>query len=363
MGAGRNRFQRGPSFTKQFETYSSSTSSGAPASSALRSALAMALRSTFSMCLAARFGVYFSVSSALCAFCPRIRSITSRAFCGDMRTCRASACASIEPGTICCPCAMAYPFGAGAAGAAAPGAAPPAGATPAAFSSAAFTPWPLNERVGENSPSLCPIICSVTYTGINFLPLCTAMVCPIISGTIVERRDQVFTTFFSLRVFNASTFSRKWPSTNGPFFNERAMDSLFLHPPQAAPLRAAHFLEPAHRSRNAMRLRAERADKARALRVRNALNDYRPSRLAQLVQHRLRRSYGHPYRARWLRQFGNAALRRALYRPAAPSRCSCSCRSHHFCLTGLLFLHRPVLLSVPCCCLPLLRSPTSGARQ
>ena len=33
------------------------TSSGAPASSALRSALAIALRSTFSMCLAARFGV------------------------------------------------------------------------------------------------------------------------------------------------------------------------------------------------------------------------------------------------------------------------------------------------------------------
>src|SRR5215468_5815859 len=42
------------------------------------------------------------------------------------------------------------------------------------------------------------------------------------SGTIVERRDQVFTTFFSLRVFSPSTFSRKWPSTNGPFFSERA---------------------------------------------------------------------------------------------------------------------------------------------
>src|SRR5438477_5362646 len=66
----------------------------------------------------------------------------------------------------------------------------------------------------------------------NFLPLCTAMVWPIMSGTIVERRDQVFTTFFSLRVFSASTFSRRWPSTNGPFFNERAMASLFLHSPQ-----------------------------------------------------------------------------------------------------------------------------------
>src|SRR5215469_17931362 len=206
-----------------------------------------------------------------------------------MRTCRARACASIDPGTICAS-AMAYAFGAGAAGAApAPGAPPPAGATPAALSRAAFTPWPLNERVGENSPSLCPIICSVTYTGMNFLPLCTAIVWPIISGTIVERRDQVFTTFFSLRVFSASTFSRKWLSTNGPFFNERAMGSLFLHPPQPAPLGAAHFFEAAHRPGNAMRLRAERADKPRALRIRNTFDDHRPSRLAQLVEHRLRR--------------------------------------------------------------------------
>src|SRR5215470_2635258 len=103
----------------------------------------------------------------------------------------------------------------------------------------------------------------------NFLPLCTAMVWPIISGTIVERRDQVLTTFFSLRVFSPSTFSRRWPSTNGPFFNERAMDSLFLHPAQAAPLGAADFLEAAHRPGNAMRLRAKRADKPRALRIRN----------------------------------------------------------------------------------------------
>src|SRR5690242_14630229 len=321
MGAGRNRFQRGPSFTKQFETYSSSTSSGAPDSSALRSALAMALRSTFSMCLAARFCVYFSVSSALCAFCPRIRSITSRAFCGDMRTCRARACASIDPAITCCACAMPYPFG--AAGVAppppegAPGAAPPAGATPAAFSSAIFTPWPLNERVGENSPSLWPIICSVTYTGINFLPLCTAMVCPIISGTIVERRDQAFTTFFSLRVFSASTFSRKWPSTNGPFFNERAIACLFLHSPQAAPLGPPHFFEAAHGSRNAVRPGAERANKSCALRIRDALDDHRPSRLTQLVQHRLRGSHSH--RRRRLHQLHNAALHRALYRPAAPS--------------------------------------------
>ena len=32
---------------------------------------------------------------------------------------------------------------------------------------------------------------SVTYTGMNFFPLCTAIVWPTISGTTVERRDQV----------------------------------------------------------------------------------------------------------------------------------------------------------------------------
>src|SRR5438034_7805529 len=191
---------------------------------------------------------------------------------------------------------MAYAFGAGAAAAGA--AAPPTGAAAAAaLSSAALTAWPLKVRVGENSPSLCPIICSVTYTGINFLPLCTAMVCPIISGTIVERRDQVFTTFFSLRVFSASTFSRKWPSTNGPFFNERAIASLFLHSPQAAPLGAPHFLEAAHGPGYAVRLRAKRADKPRARRIRNALHDQRPARPSQLVKHGLRRCHGNAHRA------------------------------------------------------------------
>src|ERR1700747_2185980 len=170
---------------------------------------------------------------------------------------------------------MAYAFG--SAGDATP---PPAAAGTAALSSAAFTAWPLKVRVGANSPSLCPIICSVTYTGINFLPLCTAMVCPIISGTIVERRDQVFSTFFSLRVFSASTFSRRWPSTKGPFFNERAIASLFLHSPQTAPLGAPHLLEAAHGPRYAVRLRTEGANKPRALRIGNALHDHRPARLA-----------------------------------------------------------------------------------
>src|SRR5258708_4307400 len=242
------------------------------------------------MCLAARFGVYFSVCKASCAFCPRIRSITNRAFCGDIRTCRASACASIN---ACCVCASAINYAFGAAGAAAGAAPPPAGAGPANFSSAAFTPWPLNERVGANSPSLCPIICSVTYTGMNFFPLGTGVVGPIMSGTIVERRDQVLITFFSLRVFSPSTLMRRWPSTNGPFFSERAIDSLFLHSPQAAPWCSPHLLESSYWSRNAVRLWAERADKPRALRIRNPFHNDRPARLAQLVKHRRRRIHLH----------------------------------------------------------------------
>ena len=56
----------------------------------------------------------------------------------------------------------------------------------------AFVPgWPLNILVGENSPSLCPTMFSVTYTGMWRLPLCTPKVNPTISGVIVERRDQV----------------------------------------------------------------------------------------------------------------------------------------------------------------------------
>src|SRR5580658_5191351 len=57
----------------------------------------------------------------------------------------------------------------------------------------------------------------------NFLPLCTAIVWPTISGTMVERRDQVRNTFFSFREFMPSTRVCRKPSTNGPFFVERAI--------------------------------------------------------------------------------------------------------------------------------------------
>src|ERR1017187_1967735 len=64
---------------------------------------------------------------------------------------------------------------------------------------------------------------SVTYTGMNFRPLCTAIVCPTISGIIVERRDHVRSTFFSLRAFIPATLVARCSSTNGPFFVERAI--------------------------------------------------------------------------------------------------------------------------------------------
>jgi len=98
------------------------------------------------------------------------------------------------------------------------------------------------------------------------------------SGTIVERRDQVFTTFFSLRVFSASTLSRKWPSTNGPFFVERAIASLFLHAPQSPPLGVPHLLETPHRTGNTMRLRTERANKTRAQSIGCPIHNPPPSR-------------------------------------------------------------------------------------
>src|SRR5436190_12685500 len=60
----------------------------------------------------------------------------------------------------------------------------------------------------------------------NFLPLCTASVCPTISGTTVDRRDHVLMTFLSAPRFISSTFSRRCVSTNGPFLSERPIVNL-----------------------------------------------------------------------------------------------------------------------------------------
>src|SRR3954469_21987416 len=87
---------------------------------------------------------------------------------------------------------------------------------------------PRKVRVGANSPSLCPTIASVTNTGTCLRPSCTAIVCPSMSGMIVERRDQVRMTFLVPLSFCASTFASRWSSTNGPFFRLRGMSDGLL---------------------------------------------------------------------------------------------------------------------------------------
>src|SRR5579859_104171 len=57
------------------------------------------------------------------------------------------------------------------------------------------------------------------------------MVWPTMSGMIVERRDQVLMTRFSVREFRSSTFLSRWSSTNGPFLRLRGIPLL---PPGAA---------------------------------------------------------------------------------------------------------------------------------
>src|SRR5688572_9020123 len=83
--------------------------------------------------------------------------------------------------------------------------------------------WPLNRRVGENSPSLCPTMFSVTYTGMNFLPLWTAIVWPTISGVIVDRRDHVLWTLRSFAAFMFVIAFSSGASMKGPFLTERAI--------------------------------------------------------------------------------------------------------------------------------------------
>src|SRR5215467_14844835 len=203
----------------------------------------------------------------------------------------------------------------------------------------------------------------------NFLPLCTAMVWPIMSGTIVERRDQVFTTFFSLRVFSPSTFSRRCPSTNGPFLSERAISLLFLHAAQTAPLGMPHLLKSAYRTRHTMRFRAERANKPRTQRIRRTVHDHRPSRLAQLVQHRFERHHllshcqdrlGRRLRRHPLRHTLARPLRACAYR--CPASCctagSCCCPSrqcHCLCSPFATFTSLPASRMICCCCPELLQ--------
>src|SRR4029079_6302811 len=78
--------------------------------------------------------------------------------------------------------------------------------------------WPRKIRVGANSQSLCPTIASVTKTGTCLRPSWTAIVCPTISGKIVDVRAHVRTMRFEPEVFISSIRLISRSSTNGPFF-------------------------------------------------------------------------------------------------------------------------------------------------
>src|SRR5512133_2796231 len=144
---------------------------------------------------------------------PRMRSTTRRTFIGVMRTYRAVARAARRSSATAVPCAISrYP------------------SVPRCCLCdqprrlrRSSRMWPRNVRVGANSPSLCPTMPSVMNTGTCLRPSCTAIVCPSMSGMIVERRDQVRMTFLVLRSFCASTFLSRWSSTNGPFFRLRGI--------------------------------------------------------------------------------------------------------------------------------------------
>ena len=102
----------------------------------------------------AAFGVYLTIAKASCASFPLIRSATILTFLADILAPLRVALASITVFSSILPITSFYFF------------------TVVAFSPA----WPLNVLVGANSPNLCPIISSETYTGTNFLPSCTAIV-------------------------------------------------------------------------------------------------------------------------------------------------------------------------------------------
>jgi hypothetical protein len=64
---------------------------------------------------------------------------------------------------------------------------------------------------------------SVTYTGTKSFPLWTWKVIPIMSGVIIERRDQVRTACFAPVRAIFSTLRCKLGSTKGPFLSDRAI--------------------------------------------------------------------------------------------------------------------------------------------
>src|SRR5215208_755399 len=77
--------------------------------------------------------------------------------------------------------------------------------------------WPRNVRVGANSPSLWPTICSEMKTGTSFRPSWMAIVWPTISGKTVDERDHVRIIRFSFTAFIDSIRLISRSSTYGPF--------------------------------------------------------------------------------------------------------------------------------------------------
>src|SRR3989339_388283 len=93
-----------------------------------------------------------------------------------------------------------------------------AAGAPLVCSLAILPPCPLNLRVGENSPSLCPTLFSSTNTSKNSLPLCTKKLKPTISGVITQARDQVLIDFLSPILKAFCTLASNFGSILGPFF-------------------------------------------------------------------------------------------------------------------------------------------------
>src|SRR5262245_55888820 len=108
---------------------------------------------------------------------------------------------------------------------------PPAAAAAAAAACLALPPlWPLNVRVGANSPSLCPTMSSVTYTLRNCLPLCTKKVTPTKSGWMVQSRAHVLIGSRFPPACAFSTLAATLGSMYGPFFRDRLMQHSRLFP-------------------------------------------------------------------------------------------------------------------------------------
>src|SRR4029078_9330060 len=80
--------------------------------------------------------------------------------------------------------------------------------------------WARKVRVGANSPSVGPTICSEMNTGTCLRPSWTAIVCPTISGKTVDVRDQVLIICFWFCSFILVMRPMRSSSAHGPFFED-----------------------------------------------------------------------------------------------------------------------------------------------